>query len=84
MSFITNMRADRIIAEIKATEASGPAGSSKALEKLARLGPSAVPRIIDALASADKQETAGFVSVLSSLLDAKSFPAIAAGLADGN
>ena len=44
----------------------------------------AIPRIIDALANADKQETAGFVAVLASLLDNKTFPAIAAGLVDGN
>jgi HEAT repeat protein/tRNA A-37 threonylcarbamoyl transferase component Bud32 len=84
MSFLTNLRADRLIAEIKATEENGAAGDSKALERLAKLGPSAIPRIIDALASADKQETAGFVSVLSSLLDQRTFPAIAAGLVDGN
>jgi serine/threonine-protein kinase len=84
MSFLTNLRADRLIAEIKATEESSAAVNGKALEKLARLGPSAIPRIIDALANADKQETAGFVSVLSSLLDQRTFPAIAAGLADGN
>ena len=61
MSFITNLRADRIIAEIKATEEGGPTANVKALERLARLGASAIPRVIDALASADKQETAGFV-----------------------
>jgi HEAT repeat protein/tRNA A-37 threonylcarbamoyl transferase component Bud32 len=84
MSFITNLRADRLIAEIKATEENGATQNSKALEKLARLGPSAIPRIIDALASADKQETAGFVSVLSALLDQRTFPLVAAGLVDGN
>jgi len=82
MSFITNLRADRLIADIKAVEAGeDPRGL---LEKLARLGPAAIPRVIDALANADKQETAGFVAVLTALLDNKSFPTIAAGLADGN
>src|SRR5512140_2860816 len=84
MSFITNLRADRLIAEIKATEENGATANSKALDKLARLGPSAIPRIIDALASADKQETAGFVSVLSTLLDTRTFPLVAQGLVDGN
>ena len=80
MSFITNLRADRLIAEIKATDQTGQTDNAKALEKLAKLGPSAIPRIIDALASAGKQETAGFVSVLSALLDYRTFPSIAAGL----
>ena len=82
MSFFTNMRADRLIAEIKAADDSDDHRES--LEKLARLGPSAVPRILDALASADKRETTGFVAVLTALLDDKTFPLVAAGLTEGN
>jgi serine/threonine-protein kinase len=82
MSFLTNMRADRLIAEIKAAD--GKDGHRASLEKLVRLGPSAIPRVLDALASADKQETAGFVAVLTAVLDNKAFPVIAAGLTDGN
>jgi serine/threonine-protein kinase len=82
MSFLTNLRADRLIADIKATEAGDD--HRKSLEKLARLGPSAIPRVIDALANADKRETTGFVAVLTALLDNKSFPAVAAGLTEGN
>ncbi len=82
MSFLTNLRADRLIAEIKAAEAGN--GHRELLEKLARLGPAAIPRIIGALANADKQETAGFIAVLTALLDNKAFPTVAAGLADGN
>jgi eukaryotic-like serine/threonine-protein kinase len=82
MSFFTNLRADRLIAEIKAAE--GSDGHRVTLEKLVRLGPSAIPRVLDALASADKQETSGFVAVLTALLDQKSFPSVAAGLTQGN
>ncbi len=78
MSFFTNLRADRLIAEIKAAD--GSDGHRASLEKLVRLGPSAIPRVLDALASADKQETTGFVAVLTALLDNKSFPVVAAGL----
>ena len=84
MSFFTNLRADRLIAEIKATGDGNGADARKSLDKLARLGPSAIPRIIDALANADKQETAGFVSLLSGMLDNKTLPAVAAGLGNGN
>ena len=84
MSFLTNLRADRLIADIKAAGDSGAADPNKSLEKLSKLGPSAIPRIIDALASADRQETAGFVNVLASLIDNKSLPIVIAGLADGN
>jgi hypothetical protein len=84
MSFFANMRAERLIAEIKAAAEDGERDNRKALDRLARLGPAAIPRIIDALASADKQETAGFVTVLSALLDNKTFAAVAEGLKDGN
>ncbi len=82
MSFFTNLRADRLIADIKAAETGN--GHRDLLDKLAKLGPSAIPRVIDALANADKQETAGFVAVLASLLDNRTFPTVAAGLCEGN
>src|SRR5512134_182437 len=84
MSFFTHMRADRLIAEIKATGGSDNTEARKTLEKLAKLGPSAIPRVIDALANADRNETAGFVGVLANLLDNKTLPQVVAGLADGN
>jgi serine/threonine-protein kinase len=84
MSFFANMRAERLIAEIKATSDGTERDNRKALDRLSKLGPAAIPRIIDALANADKQETAGFVSVLSAMLDNKTFPAVAEGLKDGN
>ena len=84
MSLFSNLRADRLIAEIKGAGDTGETDTRKALDKLTKLGPSAIPRIIDALANADKQETTGFVSALSSMLDARTFPVIAEGLKDGN
>ena len=44
MSFFTNLRADRLIAEIKAADDSD--GHKSSLEKLVRLGASAIPRIL--------------------------------------
>jgi hypothetical protein len=82
MSFITNLRADRLIAEIKAAD--GKDGPPRVAGKAGATGPSAIPRILDALASADKQETTGFVAVLTALLDNKTFPLVAAGLTEGN
>jgi serine/threonine-protein kinase len=84
MSFISNLRAERVIASIRAAGDPDAPSATKAFDKLVELGPSAIPRVIDALASADNRETAGFVRVLSALLDNKSLPAVVAGLADGN
>jgi serine/threonine-protein kinase len=84
MTLFSNIRAERLIAEIKASGEVGEADTRKVLDKLVRLGPAAIPRIIDALANADKQETAGFVSALASMLDQRTFPVVAEGLKDGN
>jgi serine/threonine-protein kinase len=84
MSFFANIRAERLIAEIKATSDGTERDNRKTLDRLSKLGPAAIPRIIDALANADKQETAAFVSVLTAMLDNKTFPAVAEGLKDGN
>jgi serine/threonine-protein kinase len=84
MSFFTNLRAERLIADIKAAGGADDDAARRSFEKLGKLGASAIPRIIDALANADKHETAGFVGVLASLLDNKTLPTVAAGLNDGN
>ena len=83
MSFFTNMRADRLIADIKAAgDGNGDAG--KALDQLGKLGPAAIPRIIDALSNADRQETEAFVRVLATLIDNKSLSQVIAALTDAN
>jgi serine/threonine-protein kinase len=84
MSLFANLRAERLIAEVKAAGDADAPEARKSIEKLGRLGPSAIPRIVDALANADKQETAAFVGVLAALLDNKSLPTLVAALNDGN
>ena len=76
MSFFTNLRAERLIADIKAAGDADDDAARRSFEKLGKLGPSAIPRIIDALANADKNETAGFVGVLASLLDNTTLPVV--------
>jgi len=84
MSFLSTMKAERLIADIKASgDPAGPT-AKKALARLASMGSGAVEPIIDALASADKNETLAYVEVLGTLIDAKTFPLIAAGLSDTN
>jgi serine/threonine-protein kinase len=84
MSFFTNLRAERLIADIKAVGDADDPAARRSFDKLVKLGPPAIPRIIDALANADKTETAGFVSVLAGLLDNKTLPLVVAGLGEGN
>ncbi|MFO1408536.1 MAG: HEAT repeat domain-containing protein [Steroidobacteraceae bacterium] len=83
MSFFTNMKADRLIADIKAAS-DGNVDADKALDRLGKLGPAAIPRIIDALSNADRQETEAFVRVLSALIDNKSLSQVVEALSDAN
>ncbi len=84
MSFFADLRAERLIAEIRNVGDPLHPNAQKAFQKLARIGVGAIPKIIEAIAVADKKETASFVDILSQLIDTKSFPAVAQGLADGN
>jgi serine/threonine-protein kinase len=78
------LKAERLIAEIRGIGDPLHADSQKALQKLAKIGPGAIPKILDALAIADKKETAAYVDILSQLVDNKTFPILVQGLADGN
>jgi hypothetical protein len=67
MSFFSNLRADRLITQIKSS--TDPLGEAtlKAVAKLKELGPSAIQPTIEALADADKNCTVALVDVLSTL-----------------
>jgi eukaryotic-like serine/threonine-protein kinase len=84
MSFFSDLRAERLIAEIRGIGDPLHPDSQKAFQKLAKIGPGAIPKILDALAVADKKETASYVDILSQLVDSKTFPILAEGLAEGN
>ena len=58
MSFFSDLRAERLIAEIRGIGDPLHPDSQKAFQKLAKIGAGAIPKILDALAVADKKETA--------------------------
>jgi serine/threonine-protein kinase len=74
MSLFSNYRADRLIAEIRASGNPNSPETLKAIEKLVSIGPSAIEPLITALGSAEKRETVVYVDVLSRLIDTKSLP----------
>ena len=84
MSFLSTMKAERLIADIKASGDPTSDGARKALIKLASMGSAAIDPIIEALSSSDKKETLAYVDVLTGLIDAKSFPLITKGLSESN
>ena len=82
MNFLTGFQADRLISQIAEQPDPRSPAAQKAFAKLGRLGGSAVPKILDALGSADKQQTAAYVEILSRLTDDKTLMVVARGLAD--
>ena len=68
-----------------ARRADPSSGSGKKLfAKLGKLGTGAIPKILEALASADKRQTVEYVELLSSLVSEKTLPLVTRGLADGD
>ncbi len=84
MNFITSIQADRLISQIREDGDPTSPSSKKAFEKLGRLGNAAVPKILEALASADKRQTVEYVELLSSLINDKTLPVITRGLAESD
>jgi len=84
MSFFSNYRADRLIAEIKSS--GNPAGpeAQKALAKLVSLGPNVIEPLIGALNNADKRETLAYVEALSQLVDIKTLPLVLKIMGESN
>ncbi|MGH8229470.1 MAG: hypothetical protein ACREU3_16480, partial [Steroidobacteraceae bacterium] len=84
MSFFTNLRAERLIAEVTAASSPTDPAARKAAEKLKQLGPGAIESILAALPEADKSATLIFVDALSALASAKSLPQLLQGLVEGS
>ena len=55
MTLFTNLRADRLIMQIKSTNDLMGAETQKAITKLKEIGPGAIENVIAALPDADKQ-----------------------------
>ena len=84
MSFFSDMRAERLIGEIRTIGDPSRPEAQKAFQKLAKLGAPAIPKIIEALAISDKKETVSYIEILTQLVDAKTFALLVEGLAEGN
>jgi HEAT repeat protein/tRNA A-37 threonylcarbamoyl transferase component Bud32 len=84
MSFFSNLRADRLIAQIKSTNDLMGVETQKAIAKLKEIGAGSIDLIIAALPDADKQATVAFVDVLGTLATQKSFPLYIQALVQGS
>jgi serine/threonine-protein kinase len=82
MNFITAIQADRLISQIQDQADPASPAAKKALQKLAKLGVGAIPKILDAFGAADRKQTAEFTGILSTLASDKTLHLVARGLAD--
>jgi len=65
MSFFTNLRADRLVTEIRSSNDPTGAATQKAVARLKDVGPGAIEAVLAALPDADKAATMAFVEVLA-------------------
>jgi eukaryotic-like serine/threonine-protein kinase len=84
MSFFTNLRADRLITEIRSSTDSASPVLQKAVARLKDLGPGAIDPVFAALPDASKTATVAFVEVLAGLVSQKTFPTFIKGLVEGS
>jgi len=84
MSFFSNLRADRLITEIRSSQNAASPATQKAVAKLKDIGPNAIEPIFGALPDADKNATVAFIEVLSALVSQKTFPIFVRGLIEGS
>jgi hypothetical protein len=57
MNFLTALQADRLIAQIREEADAGSANGKMLFAKLGKLGTGAIPKILEAMSSADKRQT---------------------------
>ncbi|HEY2807615.1 MAG TPA: HEAT repeat domain-containing protein [Steroidobacteraceae bacterium] len=84
MSFFTNLRADRLVTEIRSANDPASPARQKAIARLKEVGAGAIEPVLGALPEADKSATMGFVEVLSHLVSQKTFPMFVRGLVEGS
>jgi HEAT repeat protein/tRNA A-37 threonylcarbamoyl transferase component Bud32 len=84
MTFLTNLRADRLITGIRSTTDPASQETQKAVARLKDLGPGAIGPVLASLPEADKNATVAFVEVLTGLVSSKTFPQFIEGLVQGS
>ena len=83
MAILGGFRADQLIGDLTSQEDPASPAAQKTVERLKKLGPKVIPRIIDALAMSDKKHTMVFVDILASYVSDKTLRFFRDGLADG-
>ncbi len=83
MAILGGFRADQLIGQLVSEADTGSASAQKVVERLKKIGPKVIPRVIDALAMSDKSHTMAFVDILASYVSDKTLNYYKDGLSDG-
>jgi serine/threonine-protein kinase len=84
MKFISTLKAERSIAQLLAERDVQAPEARKAIESLRKLGPTVIPKLIDAFATAEKDHMSALVQTLSAQVNPQTLKEIAAGLGHSN
>jgi serine/threonine-protein kinase len=80
MKFLSSLMAERSIAQLLEEPDMNSPTARKAAESLRKVGPSAIPKLIEALGAADRNQTSVIVDTLSGHLNDATFAQLAEGL----
>ena len=83
MSLLSGFRAEQMLSQLVAEPDINAPAAQKLIERLKKLGPKVIPKVIEALAMSDKSHTMAFVDILASKVSDKTLPHYKEGLADG-
>jgi eukaryotic-like serine/threonine-protein kinase len=84
MGFFSNLRADRLITELRATTDPQSAATRKAIARLRDVGDEAILPILAALPDADKHATVALCEALAAIVSQKNFPQFIESLVQGS
>ena len=84
MKFISTLKAERSIAQLLAERDMQAPEARKAIESLRKLGPTVIPKLVDAFATADKDHMSALIQTLSAQVSSQTLKEIVAGLGHGN
>ena len=84
MGFFSNLRADRIITDVRGSADPNSPPTRKAVARLIDIGDDAVYPILGALPDASKEATAAFTEALSGILGQKNFQTFVQAMVEGS
>jgi serine/threonine-protein kinase len=84
MGFFSNLRADRLITEVRGTTDANSPATRKAIAKLRDVGEDAIYPILAALPDSDKHATLALCEALAALVNQKTFPKLIEAMVQGS